>query len=77
MRTEIMHPNKAHSHPETRAELQQWIRNDLVLPPDEKRALLEAVERVFLNNERMWEQSKDDAIQAVSAAASSPWRRAR
>jgi diguanylate cyclase (GGDEF)-like protein len=53
--------------PETRSELHQWVRAKLHLSPAQEQGLLEAIDNVFLQHERLWQQSKQEAIQAVSA----------
>src|SRR3982750_205168 len=53
--------------PETRSDLHQWVRDRLHLPVVQEQTLLEAIDGVFLQHERMWQQSKQEAIQAVSA----------
>ncbi|MBI3048498.1 MAG: hypothetical protein HYY76_09340 [Acidobacteria bacterium] len=53
--------------PETRSELHRWVRERLRLSAPEEQALLDAFDGVFLQHERLWQQSKQDAIQAVSA----------
>lgn len=53
--------------PQTRRELQAWIRENLSLPPDAEAALFAAFEAVFSRQERLWQKSKDEAIQAVSS----------
>jgi len=53
--------------PETRSELHQWVQRRLRLSAADEQALLEAIDGVFLQHERLWQQSKQDAIQAVSA----------
>jgi diguanylate cyclase (GGDEF)-like protein len=53
--------------PETRSDLHQWIRERLHLSAGTEQALVEAIDHVFLQHERMWQQSKQEAIQAVSA----------
>ena len=54
------------SPPETRSDLHQWIRERLHLQPPQEQALLEAIDSVFVTHERLWQQSKQEAIQAVS-----------
>jgi diguanylate cyclase (GGDEF)-like protein len=54
--------------PQTRSELQLWIRDHLGLSPQLESALQDAVEAVFTRHERLWQESKQEAIQAVSAA---------
>jgi diguanylate cyclase (GGDEF)-like protein len=53
--------------PQTRRELHAWVRETLSLPPDTEAALFAAFEAVFSRHERLWQESKDEAIQAVSA----------
>jgi diguanylate cyclase (GGDEF)-like protein len=52
---------------ETRSELHRWVRQYLSLPPEEEQALLDAFDSVFTHHERLWQQSKQEAIQAISA----------
>ncbi len=52
--------------PETRAELQNWVRRHLDLPAKLERALLAAIETVLTRHERLWQESKQEAIRAVS-----------
>src|SRR5687768_8185152 len=53
--------------PSTRSELHQWVRQQFHLAAHQEHALLDAIDNVFLQHERLWQQSKQDAIQAVSA----------
>jgi diguanylate cyclase (GGDEF)-like protein len=52
--------------PETRSELHQWVRDRLHLPASQEQGLLDAIDAVFQQHERLWQQSKQEAIQAVS-----------
>src|SRR5437773_4335945 len=52
--------------PQTRNELQAWIREHLDLPPGAEAALLSAIDAVFTRHERLWQESKQEAIQALS-----------
>ena len=52
--------------PATRSELHEWIRRRLSLPESDQRALVDAVDAVLLQHERSWQQSKDEALHAVS-----------
>jgi diguanylate cyclase (GGDEF)-like protein len=54
------------SQPESRSDLHQWVRERLHLPAPQEQALLDAIDSVFLQHERLWQQSKQEAIQAVS-----------
>jgi GGDEF domain-containing protein len=64
-----MQPEKvgATRHPQTRTELQAWIRDRLRLKADEEAELLRAIDSVFARHERLWQESKHEAIQALSA----------
>src|SRR6266850_2736710 len=53
--------------PQTRSELQEWVREQLKLPPALETALLAAIDAVFTRHERLWQESKHEAIQALSA----------
>jgi GGDEF domain-containing protein len=55
------------SQPQTRNELQQWVRDTLRLPPHLESALLDAIDAVFTRHERLWQESKHEAIQALAA----------
>jgi diguanylate cyclase (GGDEF)-like protein len=63
--------------PETRSDLHQWVRERLHLPVGQEQALLEAIDSVFLQHERLWQQSKQEAIQAVSAGFTERMNRMR
>src|SRR5215210_6451992 len=53
--------------PQTRNELQAWVREQLSLPPALEMSLLTAIDAVFTRHERLWQESKQEAIQALSA----------
>jgi diguanylate cyclase (GGDEF)-like protein len=53
--------------PGTRAELQSWIHAQLPLKPDQEAALLAAIDRVMTRQERLWQESKEEAIKALLA----------
>jgi GGDEF domain-containing protein len=53
--------------PQTRNELQAWVRGQLKLPTALETALLAAIDAVFSRHERLWQESKHEAIQALSA----------
>jgi diguanylate cyclase (GGDEF)-like protein len=63
--------------PATRSELHQWVRDRLHLPVQQESGLLEAIDKVFLQHERLWQQSKQEAIQAVSAGFTERMNRMR
>src|SRR4029079_3063909 len=53
--------------PQTRNELQAWVRDHLTLPAPLETSLLSAIDAVFTRHERLWQESKHEAIQALSA----------
>jgi diguanylate cyclase (GGDEF)-like protein len=53
--------------PQTRSELQAWVRDVLHLDSPVETALLSAIDAVFTRHERLWQESKQEAIQALSA----------
>src|ERR1041384_2502585 len=53
--------------PQTRNELQAWVREHLSLSAAVETALLNAIDAVFSRHERLWQESKHEAIQALSA----------
>jgi GGDEF domain-containing protein len=59
-------PNSQHYQPETRRDLEFWIRDHLSVPPEEISALLTVIDAVFSRHERLWQDSKQEAIQALS-----------
>jgi diguanylate cyclase (GGDEF)-like protein len=67
----------AESTPETRSDLQRWVRGHLPLSTSHEQALLEAIDGVFLQHERLWQQSKQEAIQAVSVGFTERLNRVR
>jgi len=63
--------------PATRSALHQWVHEQLHLAAHQEHALLDAIDSVFLQHERLWQQSKQDAIQAVSAGFTERMNRMR
>jgi len=66
-----MRPEKAPqpqaAQPQTRHDLQAWVREHLRLQPHQEETLLTAIDAVFTRHERLWQESKQEAIQALSA----------
>jgi PleD family two-component response regulator len=65
-----MRPEKVQSsgtQPQTRNELRLWVRETLRLPAQLESELLAAIDAVFTRHERLWQESKHEAIQALSA----------
>src|SRR5436309_4038408 len=58
---------EAEPTPETRSDLHRWVRERLPLSTSHEQALIEAIDSVFVQHEHLWQQSKQEAIQAVSA----------
>jgi diguanylate cyclase (GGDEF)-like protein len=56
------------TQPQFLSELQSWIRENLRLDPAAESALRDAIQTVFVRHERLWQESKQEAIQALSAA---------
>src|SRR3954463_13823837 len=63
--------------PQTRNELQGWVREHLKLPAPLETSLLTAIDAVFSRHERLWQESKHEAIQALSAGGGGQRRGAR
>jgi diguanylate cyclase (GGDEF)-like protein len=57
-------------HPQTRSDLHRWVREQLRLPAALESALLGAIDSVLVRQERLWRESKQEAIQAQSAGFS-------
>src|SRR6266542_993456 len=53
--------------PQTRYDLQAWVRDHLHLQPQLAAALLAAIDAVFTRHERLWQESKQEAVQALSS----------
>src|SRR5213593_3500269 len=70
-------PTPADPLPQTRNELQQWVRERLRLPAALESALMAAIDAVFIRHERLWQESKQDAIQALSAGFADKMTRAK
>ena len=67
----------AAASPETLRDLQGWVHDRLNLNPAAEAALLEAIDVVFSRQERLWQESKHDAIQALSAGFAEKMTRAQ
>src|SRR6185295_19940150 len=63
--------------PQTRNEMQVWIREQLKLPAAIERSLLAAMDAVFTRHERLWQESKQEAIRALSAGFADKMARAK
>jgi predicted signal transduction protein with EAL and GGDEF domain len=53
--------------PETRSDLHQWVRARLSLDREHEADLIAAIDAVFTRHERLWQESKQDAVQALAA----------
>jgi diguanylate cyclase (GGDEF)-like protein len=53
----------------TREELHDWIHDRLALSPDAERALFGAIDHVLLHYERVWRESKEEAVRAVATGS--------
>jgi diguanylate cyclase (GGDEF)-like protein len=63
--------------PETRPDLQRWIREHLQLAPSAQHQLLAAIDAVFDRHERLWQESKQEAVRALSAGFAQQMARVR
>ena len=54
------------AQPQTRTELQAWIHEQLRIPAALEQQLNAAIDAVFIRHERLWQESKQEAIQALS-----------
>jgi diguanylate cyclase (GGDEF)-like protein len=62
--------------PQTRNELQTWVRRNLGLQSRDEARLFDAIEAVFSRHERLWQESKQEAIQALCAGFADKMARA-
>jgi GGDEF domain-containing protein len=53
-------------HPLTRNEMVRWIHDRLRLSGDEEDSLVAALDAVLARHEQMWQESKQEAIEALS-----------
>jgi diguanylate cyclase (GGDEF)-like protein len=56
--------------PETRNELRAWIRSHALIPSEIRGVLLDAIDAVFDRHEHLWEESKREAVHALSVGFS-------
>jgi diguanylate cyclase (GGDEF)-like protein len=76
MRTDRLHADLPW-WPQTRNELDEWIRTHLALSPDDRTRLVTAIDVVFTRHQRLWQESKEEAIQALSAGFTEKMARLR
>src|SRR5262245_37078489 len=62
-----MLPKTGGALPQTRSDLQEWVRAHLSLGALDEQALLAAIDAVFTRHERLWQESKQEAVQALAA----------
>jgi diguanylate cyclase (GGDEF)-like protein len=63
--------------PQTRTELDEWIRDHLTVSPNDRARLVTAIDVVFTRHQRLWQESKEEAIQALSAGFTEKMARLR
>ena len=63
--------------PQTPVELRTWVRAHLELPGPLEGQLLDAVDAVCMRSQRLWQQSKQEAIHALSASFAEQMARVR
>jgi diguanylate cyclase (GGDEF)-like protein len=61
----------------TLADVLRWIRRDSGLAPEQVEPLVHAIEQVFARHEVLWQQSKEEALQAMSVGFADRMRRMR
>jgi diguanylate cyclase (GGDEF)-like protein len=61
----------------TLAELLRWVRRESGLDPERTEQLVVAIEQVFARHELLWQQSKEEALQAMSVGFADRMRRMR
>jgi diguanylate cyclase (GGDEF)-like protein len=54
---------------QSRADLHDWIHRRLSLTADAEQALLGAIDHVLVHYERVWRESKDEAVRAVATGS--------
>ena len=65
------------AQPQSRAELHSWIHEQLRLPAALEERLISAMDAVFSRREALWQESKQDAIRALSAGFTDKMARAQ
>jgi GGDEF domain-containing protein len=60
-------PAAHESLPQTRSDLQSWVHSHLKLAPADEAALFTAIDVVFSRHERLWQESKQEAVQALAS----------
>src|SRR5262245_60339302 len=63
--------------PQTLHELQVWVRKHLRLTAEIEGQLMAAIDAVFSRHERLWQESKQDAVQALAAGFAEQMARVR
>jgi len=63
--------------PQTRAELRLWIREHLHLTAELDAALMAAIDSVFTRHEHLWQESKQEAVQALASGFAEKMTRMR
>src|SRR5690349_12543481 len=63
--------------PRTLAELLRWIPHDSGVSREHATRLVEAIEQVFAHHELLWQQSKEEALEAMSTGFADRMRRMR
>src|SRR6059058_3549068 len=77
MRSDRVLATGDHHQPQTRSELQTWIRDHLRIASTLEAELVAAIDAVFTRHERLWQESKQEAIQALSAGFADKMARAK
>jgi diguanylate cyclase (GGDEF)-like protein len=61
------HVSVSNAPPQTRGELQAWMRDRLHLHGSLEAELFAAIDAVFTRHEQLWQESKQEAIRALSS----------
>jgi diguanylate cyclase (GGDEF)-like protein len=62
---------------QTRDDLRRWVHDRLSLPADAEKELLDAIDQVLFHYERVWRDSKEEALKAVASGFAQKFNRLR
>jgi diguanylate cyclase (GGDEF)-like protein len=63
--------------PTRQADIARWVRHELKLAPEPERALLDGIDALLARQERLWQASKADAIEALVSSFTDRMNRLR
>ncbi len=76
-RSQKAEPFRVLTPPDTLSDLRLWIREQLPLQAAQQQSLIQAIDAVFARHENLWQESKQEALQAMSTGFSDRMRRMR